>query len=270
MKKNNDFSDFSEHLPQKKFPWVAVNAVIAVLGFLSSCVSAMILISALGITEPMILIDILLNIFLAIFYKKWRKIKDFQWQKGRRLRTAVIILRIFAIIAIILTYSIPFIAVNSNLSYVKPMYQVKKFIYCNGVYNGYMDEFLPEKLPKVCEDYKFITQVGTIAQDYHPSAYLIFRTDTATMHELEEDYKKIDGAKLVEVNVDIEEYKRKYGDDYMEYIPEYPKQFPGHVYSRLDDEHIDDFFDAVIYEIPSYCNKGCIFDYSSGLVVYWT
>ncbi len=267
MNKNNDFS---ENLPQKKSPWVAINIAIAVFGFFSSCISVFIFMSARGITEPMILIDILLNIFLAVFYKKWQKIKDFQWQKGRRLRIAVIILRISAITAIILTYSAPFIATNANLRYVKSMYQVKKFIYSQGVYSGYMDEFLPEKLPKVCEDYKFVTQLDTIAQDYHPSAYLIFRTDTATMHELERDYKEIDGAELVEIDdvPDIEEYKQEYGYNYMQYMPEYPKQFPGHVYSRLDDNHKDDFFDAVIYEVPSY--RGCMFDYSSGLVVYWT
>lgn len=269
MNKNNNLSGNS---PQKKFPWIAVNAVIAVLGFFSCWLSIFILISAIGITVPMIFIFILLNIFLVIFYRKWLKIKDFQWEKSKRLRTAVMVLRISAIATITLTYSIPFIATNIDLRYVKPMYQVKKFIYCHGVYTGGMDKFLPKKLPKICEDYKCVTQVGTIAQDYHPSTYLIFHTDTATMHELEEDYKQIDGVELVEVDnaPDVEEYREEYGDNYTEYMPEYPKQFPGHVYMWLDDEHKEDFFDAVIYKLPSYYGRGCIFDYSSGLVVYWT
>lgn len=268
MNKNNDFSDFSENLPQKKFPWVIVNTVIVVLGIFSSWILIFILIAALGITVPLILIAILLNIFLAIFYDKWQQIKDVQLYKGRKLKTTVIILRISTIMAIILTFSSPYIAANPNLAYVKSIYQIKKFIYCYGVYYKGMDKFLPAKLPKVCEDYKFVTQVATIAQDYHPSSYLIFHTDTETMHRLEEDYKQIDGAKLVEINIDGEEYKREYGDDYMENFPIY--LFPAHVYSQLDDEHIDDFFDAVIYKVPSYYGKGCVFDYSSGLVVYWT
>lgn len=272
MNNNDDFSGFSENLPKKKFPWAIVNTIIAVLGVFFSCILAFILIAALGITVPMIFIAILLNIFLAIFYDKWQKIKDIQLYKGQKLKTTVVILRISVITAIILTFSTPYIAVNSNLIYVKPMYQVKKFIYCHGVYYKGMDKFLPAKLPKVCEDYKFVTQVGIIAQDYHASSYLIFHTDTETIHKLEEDYKKIDGAKLVEIDnaPDIEAYWEEYGDDYTEYIPKYPKQFPGHVYDRLDDNHIDDFFDTVIYKVPSYYNKGCIFDYSSGLVVYWT
>lgn len=257
MNKNNDIS---ENLPQKKSLWVAVNAVIGTLGFFSC---GFILISAIGITEPMIVIDILLNIFLAVVYNKWRKIKDFQWQKGRRLRTAVIILRISAIMSIILTFSVPFIVTNTSLRYVKPIYQVKRFIYSHGVYNGYMDEFLPEKLPEMCDDYKFVTQIDTLAQDYHASAYLIFHTDTATMHSLEEDYRQIDGAEIIDINAEA-----IYIDDRNENVIEVPKAFPGHVYAWLDDNHKDDFFDAVIYEIPSY--KGCMFDYSSGLVVYWT
>lgn len=256
----------NEDVPQKKSLWAVVNTAIAVLGFFSSCFSAIILMATLGITAPMILIDILLNVFLVIFYEKWRNIKDFQYYKGIKLKKAVIILRISTIMAIILTYSITFIAVNSNLIYMKPMYQVKKFIYCHGVYSGGMGGFLPAKLPEVCEDYKFVTQVGTIAQDYHPSAYLIFHTDTATMHELEEDYKQIDNAELVEINIEA-----KYECfDKQKNVIDVPKAFPGHVFMWLDDVHIDDFFDAVFYKVPSYYNKGCIFDYSSGLVVYWT
>lgn len=263
MNKNDnipDFSEMSEEVPHEKSSWGTTNTIILILGFFSSIVLLMGLIATGGITAPMICIDILLNIFLAFFHIKWRK--------KRKYRKTVIALRISAIAAIIFTYSTPFIATNSYLKYVKPMYHVKKFIYCHGVYTGGMGEYLPSKLPKVCEDYKFVTEVGMIAQDYHPSAYLIFRTDTATMHKLEEDYKQVDGAKLVEINIDGEEYKREYGDNYMENSPIYI--FPAHVYGQLDDEHIDDFFDAVIYKVPSYYGKGCVFDYDSGLVVYWT
>lgn len=265
MNKNNDFS---EDVPQKNFSWTTVNIIIAVLCIVNSCFLAIWLCAALGITTPMIAIDILLNIFLAIFYRKWRKIKDFQWQKGRKLKTAVIILRICVIIAIVLTFLVPYIVVSPDLNYSKQMYQVKKFICCYGIHSSDMLKYFPEKLPEMCEDYKFITQSGaSIAQDYHPSAYLIFHTDTTTMHELEEDYKQLDGAELVEINIEaiyshIDKQKN---------VIDVPKAFPGHVFGRLDDEHIDDFFDAVFYKVPSYYDRGCIFDYSSGLVVYyWT
>lgn len=251
--------EISEDLPQKKFPWKIFNVLVVIFIFMGGC---FLFISALGLTVPMIITDIVLNIFLVFFYQIWLK--------KRKFRKTVIALRVTAILALVITLAIPLSLIN--FTYDKPMYQVKKFVYCHGIYNGYMDKFLPTKLPKMCEDYKFITQGSFIAQDYHPSAYLIFRTDTATMHELEEDYKQIDGAEFVNINnvPDIEEYKREYGDNYMEYMPEFPKEFPGHVYYRLDDEHIDYFFDAVIYKVPSYYDKGCVFDYSSGLVVYWT
>lgn len=267
MSNNNDFSDLSEDLPQKKFSWTTVNAIITVLCFLNSCFLTLWLAAALGITAPMVGINIVLNIFLALCYEKWQKIKDFQWQKAKRLRTAVIILRISAIMAIILTLLVPFILIRSEFDYSKQMYQVKKFVYCYGIYSSDMTKYLPEKLPEVCEDYKFVTQNGaSIAQDYRPSSYLIFRTDTVTMHELEENYRQIDGAEIVEINV---EAKNEYVDKDKNVI-EVPKAFPAHVYGRLDDNHRDDFFDAVIYEVPSYYYKGCVFNYSSGLVVYWT
>ncbi|MDE7364654.1 MAG: hypothetical protein K2N27_07210, partial [Ruminococcus sp.] len=182
--------------------------------------------------------------------------------------TAVIILRISIIIVIVLTFLVPYIVVRPDLNYSKQMYQVKKFICCYGIHSGDMLEYFPEKLPEVCEDYKFITQGGgSIAQDYHPSAYLIFHTDTSTIHELEEYYKQLDGAELVEINIEaiyshIDKQKN---------VIDVPKAFSGHVFAWLDDVHIDDFFDAVFYKVPSYYDRGCIFDYSSGLVVYyWT
>ena len=251
--------EFPENLPQKKFPWSVFNALVIISIFMGGCV---LFISASNLTFPMIITDFVLNVFLVLFYHIWLKNGTF--------RKTVIALRFTAILTAVITLAIPLSLIN--FKYCKSMYQVKKFIYCHGVYNGYMDEYLPESLPEVCEDYKFITQGSFVAQDYHPSAYLIFHTDTANMRMLEKYYKSLKDAELVEIDdvTDIEEYKQEYGYNYMEYMPKYPKQFPGHVYSRIDDKHIDDFFDAVIYEIPSYYNKGCIFDYSSGLVVYWT
>lgn len=258
MNKNDNFSDFSGNLPQKKFPWHIINMLVVISIFMGGC---FLLIFAYNLTVPMVWANIFINIFLVFFYRIWLK-------KGK-FRKTVIALRFTAVFAVLITVAIPLSLVN--FTYNKAMYQVKKFIYCNGVYSGGMNEFLPEKLPKVCNDYKFFTQGSFPAQDYHPSAYLIFHTDAETMQRLENSYKSLKDVKLTEIEqLDIGEYKREYGDRYEEYLPKYPKQFPGHVYCRLDDKHIDDFFDAVIYEIPSYYDKGCVFDYSSGLVVYWT
>lgn len=254
---NEISSENSEVLPQKKFPWHIVNFLVVISIFMGGC---FLLIFAYNLTFYMVWADIFINIFLVFFYRIWLK-------KGK-FRKTVIALRFTAVFAVLITFAIPLSLIN--FTYSKAMYKVKKFVYCNGVYSDY-DIYLPEKLPKVCNDYKFFTQGSFPAQDYHPSAYLIFHTDTETMQRLENSYKSLKDAELIEIEqLDIGEYKREYGDRYEEYLPEYPKQFPGHVYCRLDDKHIDDFFDVVIYEIPSYYSKGCIFDYSSGLVVYWT
>lgn len=257
MDKNDNIPEISANVPQKKFPWTIINGLVVIFTFVGCCGS---LITTLGVTLPLVCIEILLNIFLVLFYR--------EWLEHRKYRKTVTALRLSAIAVIVLVISIPNIATDSDLNYEKSMYQVKRFIYSHSFYNRY----LPTKLPKVCEDYKFVTQVSIPAQDYHPSAYLIFRTDTATMQELEEAYKQIDDAELLEIEdaPDIEEYKQEYGDDYIEYMPQCPNEIPAHVYARLDDDHIENFFDAVIYEVPSYYSKGCIFDYDSGLVVYWT
>lgn len=49
-----------------------------------------------------------------------------------------------------------------------------------------------------------------------------------------------------------------------------PEELPRHVFDRLQSEHIHDFEKAIIYTTASsYYNKGCMFDYDSGLAVFW-
>ncbi|MDE5769001.1 MAG: hypothetical protein K2H82_06405, partial [Oscillospiraceae bacterium] len=197
----------------------------------------------------MFVVNVALHIFLVHFYYKWLETGKF--------RKKVLVLRTAAILATIIPCVAPFVL--ENFSYSRIMYPIKKYLYCSN-FDGSYYKYLPKKLPAVCEDYKFVTQSHMLTSDFHPSAYLMFHTDTKTMQKLEEDYKRLDSAEHVEITP-IKKYA---------YSPECPVEFPGHVYSRLDDVHIHDFFDAVIYEIPSYYDKGCILDYASGLVVYWT
>ncbi|MDE7121725.1 MAG: hypothetical protein K2O42_06155 [Oscillospiraceae bacterium] len=243
---SHDNAELSEmRLPQKKFPWRAVNMLIGTLLFLNG----FLFLVTFGFSTKMFVVNVILHIFLVYFYYKWLETGKF--------RKKVLVLRTFAILVTIIPCIAPFVLMN--FSYSRIMYPVKEYLYCSN-FDGSYYKYLPKKLPAVCEDYKFVTQGGMIAQDYHASAYLMFHTDTETMQKLEEDYKRLDGAKCVEITP-ITKYA---------YLPKHPEEFPGHVYSRLDDVHIHDFFDAIIYRIPFYYDKGCILDYDSGLVVYWT
>ena len=61
---------------------------------------------------------------------------------------------------------------------------------------------LPKHLPDVCNDYKFKTQLGGIGQDYHPSLYLMFYTDKATMEQYEKDFDAL--SNVTEVSAECE------------------------------------------------------------------
>lgn len=66
----------------------------------------------------------------------------------------------------------------------KSLYPIKRADYIYGVYGENTQAYqrlLPEHLPAQCTDYSFRTQGSLPAQDYHPSAALMFRTDAQTM-----------------------------------------------------------------------------------------
>ncbi len=166
------------------------------------------------------------------------------------------ILRIFRILVLIGTviYFIPTVLLT-GFSNTEKLYPVKRYLYTQGVYGGgFYDEFLPEQLPEHCMDYKFITQGSMIAQDYHASSYLIFHTDEQTLRSYEQKMEALDVTKLENEQHSEGKYK-------------FP---PPYVTSQLLPVHRTDFSDSVIYHVNDYYDKGCILDYDSGLVIFWT
>lgn len=120
-------------------------------------------------------------------------------------------------------------------------------------------------MPKKCDDYMFITQGSFPAQDYHPSAYLAFHTDSETLKKYENHFDSLNNVELKVTHMPDKE-KSMGGDDSWSKCPE---ELPRHVFGQLQPEHIHDFEKAIIYTVPSYYGKGCMLDYNSGLAVFW-
>ncbi len=192
----------------------------------------------------------ILNVILFGFCKIFKKAKG-----------VIIFLRCVITVLFIIILSVPFLLMKFDKT--KEMYSLRRFLYNYGVYGGYFDKLIPEKLPENCDDYMFIAQCSFIAQDYHPSSYLVFHTDAETLEEYEKYYSNLEKIELQPI--EIEEYIANDGQ-----ILKLPNAFPGHVFSRLEQEHISNFENAKIYKIPDYYNKGCIIDYESSLIVIWT
>jgi hypothetical protein len=66
----------------------------------------------------------------------------------------------------------------------------------------------------------------------------------------------------------------KEGDKYVEKTYYEPRYFPDHAFAWLDDTHRKEFLDmrnaAVYRRTDTYYTNGCLIDYDSGLVVFWT
>ncbi len=127
---------------------------------------------ASGITFQLFVIEFWVNFALALVYRIYRK--------NGRFRKSVIILRVVSVTVLILMILAP--VTLMNFKNTKFIYPVKRFCYGYGVYSERLNnDILPSFLPKKCDDYMFITQGCMIAQDYHPSAYLAFHTDSETL-----------------------------------------------------------------------------------------
>ena len=111
-------------------------------------------------------------------------------QKGK---IVLYIARVITILCIAAFYTPMILLVT--FSHTKSLYEIKRLDYAYGVFGSnadYYKQLLPEKLTSVCEDYSFRTQGSMIAQDYHPSSYLMFHTDAATMDLYADYYKGLD------------------------------------------------------------------------------
>jgi len=127
-----------------------------------------------SLTTPLLILSIILCLLLGVVYKVVR------W-----LGTGKPVLYGFRTAALcsMLAVYVPF-AIMCGFGHSKWMYPVKRMTYTHGVFgenHGYYDRLLPESLPKVCKNYSFRTQGSMVAQDYHPSSYLVFSTDKTAL-----------------------------------------------------------------------------------------
>lgn len=200
-------------------------------------------------------IGFIVNFALALIYKKY--------MLYGRFRKAVIVLRTVAVTVLVLAVLAPIMLMKFDRN--KIVYPVKRFCYSYGNYGVIDNNILPSFLPKKCDDYMFITQGSFPAQDYHPSAYLAFHTDSETLKKYENHFDSLNNAELKVTHMPDKE-KSMGGDDSWSKCPE---ELPRHVFQQLQSEHIHDFEKAIIYTVPSYYGKGCMLDYDSGLAVFW-
>lgn len=207
------------------------------------------------ITSVLFDIGLPVNIVLVLFYRIYKKYG--------RFRKTVILLRTTAIIIFVLGLLAPVVLLN--FKHTKSMYPIKRFCYSYGNYGVIDNNILPSFLPKKCDDYMFITQGSFPAQDYHPSAYLAFHTDSETLKKYENHFDSLNNAELKVTHMPDKE-KSMGGDDSWSKCPE---ELSRHVFWTLQPEHIHDFKNAIIYTVPSYYGKGCMLDYDSGLAVFW-
>lgn len=239
--------------------WVIANFIIGIVGFLTSWFWGLYLLCIGGVTGYFIFPLLIVFALIPILYNQYR-------YKGR-FRRALWAARIAFFVLLVLPLPLPYIA--THFEHNEHFYSAKKFLYAHGVYIGdsHIDEMLPKHLPDECRGYKFKTQVGSIAQDYHPSVYLMFYTDSDTIAEYESLLKEFPNC----VRSD-ETGEYDYGKSFGKYV--YPKDFPAHAFAWLDDTHKEEFLDmrnAVVYsKTDTYYGRGCLLDHDSGLVVFWT
>ncbi len=144
-----------------------------------------------------------------------------------------------------------------NFKNTKSMYSIKRLDYAHGVYGKnaeYYKNLLPERLPDECEDYSFITRGCMIAQDYHASSCLSFRTDERTI----DSYAKYYGGICDERRVKDESENEIKGIDW----------FCDN--ARIDESKRDEFENAELYWINGNFPNGALLDKDSGYVVILT
>lgn len=231
----------SEH----RIAYATINAIILILSILLPFwIFAWM--ACYAIAGKCLLAALISNILLVIVYK---------FGAGKKI---LIPCRALAVVCTLSVY-LPTILL-SGFSQTKIFYPIKKYLYTQGVYSGYSDDLLPEKLPSTCEDYLFITQEGAVAQDYHASSYLVFHTDTETLKAYETKVRGLGSMQCSENYHDEETAETQYS------VP-----VPRDVYDRLLPEHMDNLDYAVTYTYSTYSySRGCMLNYESGLVIFWT
>ena len=168
---------------EKKFSCRTVNFIILVLNTIFPVwLFALIYTSAISFTA--FLIAVSASLLLGVIYRLVKK-----YNKGRKL---LYIARGVVICAWIIFWLPALILISFPEN--KLLYPLKLFDYMYGVYGSdYYKEWLPSKLPEVCNDYIFITKGDSPAQDHHASSYLMFHTDTETLDSYALHFDNLEG-----------------------------------------------------------------------------
>lgn len=249
----------------KKSGWWIVNLVIGIILVPCSCFILLWTLSVAGLFPYFFIVLLILFILIPVF--------SIINRKSGICRIALWTARIAFVLTVALYAFIPF--VGMSFEHIKIFYVPKKLIYTYGVYSPpyTITEMLPKHLPDECRGYKFKTELGSIAQDYHPSVYLMFYTDRDTIAEYEEFFSGLpDCEKSDEIGSRMRQVVKDGKYSYITYVQ--PEAFPNHAFTWLDDIHKEEFLDmrnAVVYrKTKGYYGRGCLLDHDSGLVIYWT
>ena len=228
---------------QTKSRWIIVNAIVLILHIVCP-VWAFAFICTIGFSGILFSSVIVTSFLLVYVYKKVNK-----WRNGKVILYTARALAIGSLIAVYM----PMLLIN-NFTETKVLYSLKRADYIYGVYGRNTERYeqmLPESLPEQCEDYSFRTEGETIAQDYHPSSYLMFHTDTATLESYAAHFKK----------VNYERYENGSNLNKTRYNVEW---FCGHM--RLDDSFQDNLDNAVLYLDTDGYILAALLNYETGLV----
>ncbi|WP_028520487.1 hypothetical protein [Ruminococcus flavefaciens] len=248
----------------KRSVYFYINVLFVLFFFLGGC---FLLFAANGITAILLLPFLAANFFLVILFRKNRKDGTF--------RAPLIIVRIITILFAVIIFAAPILGVSFKNN--KLFYPVKRAIFGYGIRSDIeWKKILPKHLPDNCDEYFFRTEMSFPAQDYHPYAYLIFRTDDQQIKEyiIEAENKGLEHIKnektfsehIFENKTDIELYEQDI--DYHVTVNSDYLSIPRHVFIWLSDEQkLELSTEAVVFVNGSY---GCAFDESSGLCLFWS
>lgn len=229
----------------------ALNALIGFLLFMGGFW----FVYTITISIMLFFIGLIVNLALSLIYEKY--------MLYGRFRKSVIVLRSIAITVLALAVFAPITLLKFKNT--KFMYPIKRFCYGYGAYStNFNNDILPSFLPKKCDNYMFITQGSVLAQDYRPSAYLAFHTDSETLKKYEEHFNSVDNTERHTAHMSDKEEKTNF-DEYKISL-KCPEKLPLDVFQHLEPEHIHDFKNAIIY---TRYGSGCMLDYDSGLAVFW-
>lgn len=235
----------------KKEVKIAVYILMAIIGFYAFIAGFMGAHYVGEMSEKNFFYAILFVVLFLILYKlrKWIK-----FSKPILFVVGVVMVTFF-----IMAY-IPNM-ILSELSDDPRFYAIKKYIYTNSVnsYNTeFLESFLPNELPTVCESYNYETRGRVPAQDYHPWSCLKFYTDRNTQKEYADYYKGLCDIYVTD-SAEFEEHK--------EFVLEY---FVG--FTNLYNDYWEYVSNVELYgvKIDMYHYAGILIDYNTGFVTILT